>query len=117
MLLLVVFRALLAPLVTLLPAALALAISQPVIAEATKIGVDVSFITQILLIVLILGAGTDYGLFLVFRVREELRRGHEPKEAVVRALAGSANQSPSRPPRSSPPCSAWCWPLSACTRV
>ncbi len=86
-LLLVVFRALLAPLVTLLPAGLALAISQPVIAEATKIGVDVSFITQILLIVLLLGAGTDYGLFLVFRVREELRRGHEPKEAVVRALS------------------------------
>jgi RND superfamily putative drug exporter len=86
-LLLVVFRALLAPIITLLPAGLALAISQPVIAEATKIGVDVSFITQILLIVLILGAGTDYGLFLVFRVREELRRGHEPKEAVVRALS------------------------------
>jgi len=87
LLLLVVFRAVLAPLVTLLPAALALAISQPVIAEASKIGVDVSFITQILLIVLILGAGTDYGLFLVFRVREELRRGREPKEAVVRALS------------------------------
>ena len=86
-LLLLVFRALLAPLVTLLPAALALAISQPVVAESTKVGVQVSFITQILLIVLLLGAGTDYGLFLVFRVREELRRGLEPKEAVVKALA------------------------------
>lgn len=86
-LLLVVFRSVLAPLVTLIPAGLALAISQPVIAESTKIGVQVSFITQILLIVLVLGAGTDYGLFLVFRVREELRRGADPKEAVVRALS------------------------------
>jgi RND superfamily putative drug exporter len=86
-LLLLVFRALLAPLVTLLPAALVLAIAQPIVAESTKIGVQVSFITQILLIVLILGAGTDYGLFLVFRVREELRKGREPKEAVVKALA------------------------------
>ncbi len=86
-LLLLVFRALLAPLITLLPAAMVLAVSQPVIAESTKIGVQVSFITQILLIVLILGAGTDYGLFLVFRVREELRRGLEPKQAVVKALA------------------------------
>jgi RND superfamily putative drug exporter len=86
-LLLLVFRSVLAPLVTLIPAGLALAVSQPVIAETTKIGVQVSFITQILLIVLVLGAGTDYGLFLVFRVREELRRGTEPKEAVVRALA------------------------------
>ena len=86
-LLLLVFRSVLAPLVTLLPAGLALAISQPVIAEATKIGVEVSFITQILLIVLVLGAGADYGLFLVFRVREQLRRGAAPKEAVVQALS------------------------------
>lgn len=86
-LLLLVFRALLAPLVTLLPAAVALAVSQPVVAESTKIGVEVSFITQILLIVLILGAGTDYGLFLVFRTREELRNGLSPKEAVIKALS------------------------------
>ncbi|MFI5270680.1 MAG: MMPL family transporter [Candidatus Saccharimonadales bacterium] len=85
-LLLLVFRALLAPIVTLIPAGLALAVSQPIIAESTKWGVQVSFITQILLIVLVLGAGTDYGLFLVFRVREELRKGYDPKEAVVRAL-------------------------------
>lgn len=85
-LLLLVFRSALAPLVTLFPAGLALALSQPVIAEATKIGVQVGFITQILLIVLLLGAGTDYGLFLVFRVREELRKGLEPKDAVVEAL-------------------------------
>jgi RND superfamily putative drug exporter len=86
-LLLVVFRALLAPIVTLVPAALALAAAQPVIAESTKIGVQVSFITQILLIVLLLGAGTDYGLFLVFRVREELRRGLEPHQAIIKALS------------------------------
>ncbi|HET7528770.1 MAG TPA: MMPL family transporter [Candidatus Saccharimonadales bacterium] len=86
-LLLLVFRSVLAPIVTLVPAGLALLLSQPVIAEATKIGVKVGFITQILLIVLILGAGTDYGLFLVFRTREELRAGHSPKEAVVRALS------------------------------
>jgi RND superfamily putative drug exporter len=85
-LLLIVFRALLAPIVTLIPAGIALAVSQPIIAESTKIGVEVSFITQILLIVLILGAGTDYGLFLVFRVREELRNGLAPKEAVIKAM-------------------------------
>lgn len=86
-LLLLVFRSVLAPIVTLLPAGLALAISQPVIAESTKAGVQVGFITQIMLIVLLLGAGTDYGLFLVFRVREEMRRkGLTAKEAVVEAL-------------------------------
>jgi len=87
LLLLFVFRSALAPLVTLVPAALALTVSQPIIAESTKLGVQVSFLTEILLIVLILGAGTDYGLFLVFRVREELRNGLAPKDAVVKALS------------------------------
>jgi RND superfamily putative drug exporter len=86
-LLFIVYRSLLAPLITLIPAALSLVIASPIIAESTKIGVQVSPITQLLLIVLLLGAGTDYGIFLVFRVREELRKGHEPKEAVVQALS------------------------------
>jgi RND superfamily putative drug exporter len=86
-LLLIAFRALLAPLVTLLPAALVLALASPVIAASTHLGVQVSAITQFILIVLVLGAGTDYGLFLVFRMREELRRGLEPKDAVRRAVA------------------------------
>jgi RND superfamily putative drug exporter len=87
-LLLVVYRSILAPIVTLLPAGLALAVAQPVIAESTKAGVQVGFITQILLIVLLLGAGTDYGLFLVFRVREEMRRkGLNTKDAVVEAMS------------------------------
>jgi len=86
-LLLLVFRSILAPIVTLLPAALALVVAQPVIAESTKAGVQVGFITQILLIILLLGAGTDYGLFLVFRVREEMRtKGLNAKDAVVEAL-------------------------------
>ncbi len=86
-LLFLVFRSVLAPIVTLVPAAIALIVAQPVIAEATKIGVKVGFITQILLIVLLLGAGTDYGLFLVFRTREELRNGLAPKDAVIKALS------------------------------
>ncbi len=86
-LLLIVFRAVLAPIVTLLPAAFALMIAQPIIAESTKIGVQVSFLTEILLIVLLLGAGADYGLFLVFRVREELRNGLNKKDAVIKAVS------------------------------
>ena len=86
-LLLLAFRAVLAPLITLIPAAFVLVLSGPVIAESTNIGVQVSSITQLLLIVLILGAGTDYGVFLVFRVREELRRGLTPQEAVIRSVS------------------------------
>jgi putative drug exporter of the RND superfamily len=73
--LLLVFRSLLAPLITLLPAALTVRIAGPIVAEAAQHGLKVSFLAQILLSVLVIGAGTDYGLFLVFRVREHIRRG------------------------------------------
>jgi RND superfamily putative drug exporter len=85
-LLLLIFRAALAPLITLLPAFIAITIAGPLVAEAAQAGLKVSQLAQILLIVLVLGAGTDYGLFLVFRVREQLRGGMEPKEAVITSL-------------------------------
>jgi len=86
-LLFIIFRSVLAPLVTLLPAAMVLLMSGSFIGALGSAGVlQVSFFTQILLIVLILGAGTDYGLFLVFRTREELLAGTEPKAAVVHAV-------------------------------
>jgi RND superfamily putative drug exporter len=86
-LLLFVFRSILAPFVTLLPAAIVLQLSGSLIGELGSHGLKISQITQLLLIVLILGAGTDYGLFLVFRVREGMRSGLSPHEAVARAVA------------------------------
>jgi putative drug exporter of the RND superfamily len=85
-LLLLIFRALLAPLLTLLPAFFAVAISGPLVGAAAHAGLKVSELAQLMLIVLVLGAGTDYGLFLVFRVRENLRDGAEPKDAVRAAV-------------------------------
>jgi len=85
-LLFLTFRALLAPLVALLPSAVALIAAGPVIAASSHIGVQVSDLTPILLVVVLLGAGTDYGLFLIFRIREELRRGREVHDAVSFSL-------------------------------
>ncbi len=85
-LLLVIFRSLLAPLLTLLPAVFALLVSTRFIGGLGAHGLKISEITELLLIVLLLGAGTDYGLFLVFRVREEIRSGLEAKDAVAHAL-------------------------------
>jgi RND superfamily putative drug exporter len=82
-LLFLTFRALLAPFVALLPSAVALFAAEPLIAASTHIGVQVSDLTPILLIVVLLGAGTDYGLFLIFRLREELRRGKSVDDAVA----------------------------------
>ena len=63
----------------MIPALLSVAISGPIIAELANHGLKVSQLSQLLLIVLVLGAGTDYGLFLVFRVRERLREGDTPR--------------------------------------
>ena len=87
LLLILIFRSVLAPIVTLLPAGVALVVSNRFIGALGAHGIKISEITQLLLIVLLLGAGTDYGLFLVFRVREEIRSGLDPKGAVVKALA------------------------------
>ena len=85
-LLFLTFRALLAPFVALLPSVVAMFAAGPVIAVSTHLGVQVSDLTPILLTVVLLGAGTDYGLFLIFRVREELRRGKPIHEAVSFSL-------------------------------
>ncbi|MBV8463679.1 MAG: MMPL family transporter, partial [Acidimicrobiales bacterium] len=85
-LLLITFRALLAPVIALLPSIVALVVAGPVVALSTHIGVQVSDLTPILLTVVMLGAGTDYGLFLIFRLREELRRGRSVDDGVAIAL-------------------------------
>lgn len=86
-LLLLAYRSLLAPLVTLVPAAVALLVAGGVIAEAYRAGIPVSGATSYILIVLLLGAGTDYGVFFLFRVREEIREGLSPEDAVCEAMS------------------------------
>ena len=83
--LIIVFRAVLAPLVTLGPAVLVLQTSEHVIGGLAEHGLQVSTVTETMLVVLLLGAGTDYGLFLILRVREEIGRGAEPRSAIERA--------------------------------
>src|SRR6202012_3090320 len=69
-----------------IPALLSVTIAGPIVGELGNHGLKVSSLSQLLLIVLVLGAGTDYGLFLVFRVRENMRQGQANHDAVVNAL-------------------------------
>jgi RND superfamily putative drug exporter len=86
-LLMAVFRSALAPLIAVLPALVVVLIAERLTAEAAVHGLGVSQIASLLLIVLVLGAGTDYALFLMFRVREEMRAGVARREAIVVSVA------------------------------
>jgi len=82
-LLIAVFRSALAPLIAVLPAVVVVLIAERLTAVAAAGGLPVYQIASLLLIVLVLGAGTDYALFLMFRVREEMRAGLACHEAIV----------------------------------
>jgi RND superfamily putative drug exporter len=81
-----VYQAALAPLITLIGAVLAFLVAGRLVGAAAKAGLSMPSVSQQLLIVLLLGAGTDYGLFLSSRVREELALGAAPGDAVIAAM-------------------------------
>jgi RND superfamily putative drug exporter len=84
----IIFRSVL---VSVLPLVMLLGVvfttSNALIAYATKLfGLEANSSISALLIVVVLGVGTDYFLFLMFRYRERLRAGDEPKEAMINSV-------------------------------
>ncbi|MGH8981024.1 MAG: MMPL family transporter [Acidimicrobiales bacterium] len=86
-LLLLIFRS---PIIALLPVVTIGVVSemaQGLIASASKaFHLQVSTTVSTMLIVVLFGVGTDYILFLLFRYRERLRAGDDPKPALIHAI-------------------------------
>ncbi|HEY6501286.1 MAG TPA: MMPL family transporter [Streptosporangiaceae bacterium] len=86
-LLLVIFRA---PIIAVLPLIVIGVVAEVAIGlisdvnHALHLNADNSVTT--LLIVVLFGIGTDYILFLMFRYRERLRLGDDPKQAMINAV-------------------------------
>ncbi|OBK87477.1 hypothetical protein A5648_03710 [Mycolicibacter sinensis] len=91
LLLLVVYRSLVTAAVPLISVGLALAVARPVVALLGDHGmVEVSLFTVALIAAMILGAGTDYAIFLIGRYHEGRRHGIEPAAALTAAYRGVA---------------------------
>ncbi|WP_435010076.1 MMPL family transporter [Tundrisphaera lichenicola] len=87
--LLIVYKSPLLALLPLLTIALSVQVSLKAIASLTLIPglqFQVINITNIFVIVVLFGAGTDYCLFLIARYREELARGRSGPEALREAI-------------------------------
>ena len=87
--LLVVYQSPLLALIPLLTIALSVVVSLKLIATLTLVSglrFQVINITDIFVIVVLFGAGTDYCLFLIARYREELARGRTGPDALREAI-------------------------------
>jgi putative drug exporter of the RND superfamily len=87
-LLLIIFRS---PVIALLPVltigAISSTVSGLIAMAATAFDLDIDTSISAILLVVLFGVGTDYILFLMFRYRERLRAGDDPKTAMINAVA------------------------------
>ena len=90
-LLLIVYRSPVAAAIPLISVGLALAVARPLVAALGNHRiVEVSLFSVALVAAMILGAGTDYAIFLIGRYHEGRRRGTERAAALVDAYRGVA---------------------------
>lgn len=85
--LLLVYRSVFTALLPLLVIGLSLAVGRGILAALGEVGVPVSQFTIAFMTVILLGAGTDYSVFLISRYHEQRRQGATVDHAVVYATA------------------------------
>jgi RND superfamily putative drug exporter len=87
--LLLIYRSPVSPIIPLVTIAIAYLISRGIVAFLGAHALTISMYTNVFLIVVLFGAGTDYCLFLISRFREEMADAHQSRPAVrstVRAV-------------------------------
>gem|GEM_PF-2374960 len=85
---LLVFRSPVAPLVPLFSIGTSYALATGLVAWLGEHGLPVSQFTQIFMIAILFGAGSDYGILLLSRFREELARHRTPEAAIEATMRG-----------------------------
>ncbi|ROO82776.1 RND superfamily putative drug exporter [Actinocorallia herbida] len=86
-LILAIFRAPLAAILPLLAITFTMSVSMGLIGIAAKVfGFAADQSLQTIILIVLFGIGADYYLFLMFRYRERLREGDDPKTAMIAAV-------------------------------
>lgn len=87
LILMVVYRSVVTALLPLLVIALSLGLGRGVLSALGEFGMPVSEFTIAFMGAILLGAGTDYSVFLISRYHEQRRAGVSPDEAAIYATA------------------------------
>ncbi|BBY43715.1 MMPL/RND family transporter [Mycolicibacterium celeriflavum] len=91
LLLLIVYRSPVGAAIPLISVGLALAVARPIVAALGDAGLaEVSLFSVALLAAMMLGAGTDYAIFLIGRYHEGRRRGDPSAASLLHACRGVA---------------------------
>lgn len=85
--LIIVYRSLVAMLIPLITIGVSMLVAQQVVAGFGELGLPLGPQTMVLMTGMMMGAGTDYAVFLFSRYQECLRNGMGSDEALVRSLA------------------------------
>ncbi|OBF29957.1 hypothetical protein A5724_02340 [Mycobacterium sp. ACS1612] len=86
LILLVIYRRPVTVLLPLITIGISVASAQGLVSAFTEIGMSVSALTIVLMTAMIVGAGTDYAVFLISRYHEYIRAGMDSDVAVQKAL-------------------------------
>ncbi|AEV72862.1 X-X-X-Leu-X-X-Gly heptad repeat-containing protein [Mycolicibacterium rhodesiae NBB3] len=82
----VIYRRPVTALLPLITIGITVASAQGVVSALTHVGLNVTAMTVVLMTAMIVGAGTDYAVFVISRYHEYLRSGIDSDEAVQKAL-------------------------------
>jgi uncharacterized membrane protein YdfJ with MMPL/SSD domain len=86
LILILVYRSLVAPFLSLVSIGVAFLVARGLVALLAQRGVQVASLAETWMVVFAFGAGTDYCLFVISRYREELRPGSERVGALTGAV-------------------------------
>nr|WP_319454167.1 MULTISPECIES: RND family transporter [unclassified Mycobacterium] len=84
--LVIVYRSLVAMLLPLLTIGVSMGVAQQVVAGLGELGISLGPQTMMLMTGMLMGAGTDYAVFLFSRYQECLRSGMSSDDAVIKSL-------------------------------